>query len=56
MSNEKNASVTKSPEKVRTPAQQALRRFRKNKIAMIGAVLLILLALFVVIGRSEERV
>ena len=50
MSNEKNASVTKAPEKVRTPAQQALRRFRKNKIAMIGAVLLILLALFVVIG------
>lgn len=35
---------------VRTPAQQAWRRFRKNRLAMIGAGLLIFLVLFVFIG------
>ena len=52
MSNQ-TKTTTKTPnsvEQVRTPAQQALRRFRKNRIAMIGAILLIVLALFVLIG------
>lgn len=35
---------------IRTPAQQAWRRFRKNRIALVGAGLLIFLILFVVIG------
>ncbi|MBE5809228.1 MAG: ABC transporter permease, partial [Clostridiales bacterium] len=35
---------------VRTPAQQAWRRFRKNRLAMTGAGLLIFLVLFVFIG------
>ena len=35
---------------VRTPLQQAWRRFRKNRIAMIGACMLVLLMLFVFIG------
>ena len=35
---------------VRTPAQQAWRRFRKNRMAMVGAGMLIFLVLFVFIG------
>ena len=35
---------------VRTPAEQAWRRFRKNRLAITGAVLLIFLVLFVFIG------
>ena len=35
---------------VRTPAEQAWRRFRKNRLAMTGGGLLIFLVLFVVIG------
>ncbi|MCI8594050.1 MAG: ABC transporter permease [Oscillospiraceae bacterium] len=46
-------SQAKSPEggaPVRTPTQQALRRFRKNRIAMLGAVILIVLVVFVIVG------
>ena len=52
MSNQTNtaAKTPAAAEKVRTPAQQALRRFRKNRIAIVGAVILIILALFVIIG------
>ncbi len=35
---------------VHSPAQQAWRRFRKNRLAMFGAGLLIFLILFVVVG------
>ncbi len=35
---------------VRTPMQQALLRFRKNKLAMIGAAMLVFLVLLVVVG------
>ncbi len=37
---------------VRTPGQQAWRRFRKNKLAMFGAILLIFLVLFVFVGSA----
>lgn len=35
---------------VRSPGQQAWRRFRKNKLAMFGAILLVFLILFVFVG------
>lgn len=35
---------------VRTPSQQAWRRFRKNRIAMVGACMLVVLFLFVFVG------
>ena len=37
---------------VRTPIQQAWRRFRRNKIAMVGGCMLIFLLLFVFVGSS----
>ena len=35
---------------MRTPRQEAFRRFRKNRLAMIGMVMLIVLVAFVVVG------
>lgn len=35
---------------VRTPAEEAFRRFRKNKLAIFGTVLLMILLVFVVVG------
>ena len=35
---------------VHSPAEQAWRRFRKNRLAMFGAGLLIFLILFVIVG------
>lgn len=45
----KELSVMSEPI-VRSPAQQAWRRFRKNKLAIFGSVLLLLIVLFVFIG------
>ena len=40
---------------IRTPAEQAWRRFRKNKMAMIGAGMLIFLLLFVFVGSAVSK-
>lgn len=52
MSKKIKAPAASSEPIVRSPAQQAWRRFRKNKLAIFGTGLLVLIVLFVFIGCS----
>lgn len=45
-----NTADNGSAQKMRSPTRQAMHRFRKNKLAIIGGVMLVLLILLVVIG------
>lgn len=46
----KRAEQASNVEVVQSPLRQALRRFRKNRIAMIGIIMLIALVLIVIVG------